>query len=383
MPTSELFTPDHPARRHRAQPGLGGADVPVLLRRRPARRLAPGAPRLLRPRRRRPGHDRGRGRGARGPHHPRRTPASGTTPSATPGAASSTSCTAREPTAAVQLAHGCPAQGLRGQPLGRGPVAPTPRAAGSRRSVGGGLSRACANPRALTVAEIEQVVEAFGARRGARRRGLLRRRRGHAAHGYLLHEFLSPALQTTRTTSTAAPSSTAPGSCSTSCAGSARPSARTCRCRCASPRPDWAEGGWDADSVGACPSRGCCARPASTAGRHLPGGNLRVRHPGGAGLPGAVSGRIRAEARHRLGCGGPGSRVQAGQRVIAPRPGRRGVCWPASLWLPRPRTGGRCAAAHELGVESGVGVRLAAVQVTARVGGRLVRPSARVRSSER
>ena len=48
-----------PRRRHGPQPRLGLAHVPVLRGRRDAVRLAPGAPRRARPRRRRPGHDRG------------------------------------------------------------------------------------------------------------------------------------------------------------------------------------------------------------------------------------------------------------------------------------------------------------------------------------
>src|SRR3954447_12013105 len=55
-----------PAWHRVPEPRVGLADVPVLLRRRPAVRLAPGPPRLLRARWCRAGHGRGDGRRARG-----------------------------------------------------------------------------------------------------------------------------------------------------------------------------------------------------------------------------------------------------------------------------------------------------------------------------
>ncbi|WP_228941112.1 NADH:flavin oxidoreductase/NADH oxidase [Nocardioides sp. Leaf374] len=251
-------------------------------------------------------------------------------------------------TAAVQLAHaGRKASAAR--PWAEGQVASD--AEGGWEPVGPSAEAfpGLRDPRALTVAEIEQVVEAFGAAAVRAVEAGFDVVEVHAAHGYLLHEFLSP-LSNHRDDEYGGPFEHR--------ARLLLDVVRRVRAAVGEDVPllvrisatDWAEGGWDADSsvrlAGLLREAGVDLVDTSS------GGNLRVDIPVEPGYQVPFAARIRAEAGIASGAVGLITEPKQANDVIAE--GSADVVLLARELLRDPHWPLR--AAHELGVEPGEGV---------------------------
>ncbi len=97
---------------------------------------------------------------------------------------------------AVQLWHTGRISHNSVQPEGQAPVAPSAIAAGTRtslRAADGSVYREDTSvPRALSVAEIQQIVKDFGQAAANAREADFDLLELHSAHGYLMHQFLAP-----------------------------------------------------------------------------------------------------------------------------------------------------------------------------------------------
>ncbi|OQP35076.1 alkene reductase [Pantoea latae] len=97
---------------------------------------------------------------------------------------------------AVQLWHTGRISHYSVQPEGNAPVAPSALAAGTRTSLraedGSVYREETSTPRALTVAEIRQIVADFGQAAANAREADFDLLELHSAHGYLMHQFLAP-----------------------------------------------------------------------------------------------------------------------------------------------------------------------------------------------
>ncbi|MFH8134403.1 alkene reductase [Pantoea osteomyelitidis] len=97
---------------------------------------------------------------------------------------------------AVQLWHTGRISHSSLQPEGLAPVAPTALSAGTRTSLrdeqGNTYREDTSDPRALSVAEIHQIVADFGQAAVNAREADFDLLELHSAHGYLMHQFLSP-----------------------------------------------------------------------------------------------------------------------------------------------------------------------------------------------